>query len=539
MTITLEMILTRFFEEHPESEIEYPKPKRPLLGIHLLPGHTELLSENYLYVSDRREAAFQDGISSSVSIICFTTETETISDSSNIILLHSDLELAEGFNCLLKCYNEFAEWERQLDFAVFRDASFQDMIALSETILPAPILVYDPALKLLAYSPHQESLKDPLFQNAVKNGYLDIESVKYFEQTKTFEQMNLSGSVESEADFYRGHADFIRTINIRNELAVYCILLYPDNLSRSYVHQLFNILCDAFRKLLEKQHSTFLRDRSVTDYFLMDLLDNPDTSPEQIRERLFFNDLDYEGNFCLLSVHSDVRKKSAETYFIQYLRNNMINCRIFAYKDSIVILYLLPQSASYRDYLQTQLRPVFRDFSGNRIRIFVSRPFFTIGDFSSAYLQAENIPAILDAFPSASQIKGPAPDTFGSEEALFFFEDYWLLDLLFQNPIKKKNFFYCEPCLLDLLQKKTKKSRQRLRILFEYLNHDRNYTAVAQKLNMHRNNVIYHIRSLEETYHLDLDRADFRLKLLLSFEVLRNTQKEDFFKEPGKNAVIP
>ena len=108
MTITLEMILTRFFEEHPESEIEYPKPKRPLLGIHLLPSHTELLSENYLYVSDRREAAFQDGISSSVSIICFTTETETISYSSNIILLHSDLELAEGFKCLLQCYTEFA-----------------------------------------------------------------------------------------------------------------------------------------------------------------------------------------------------------------------------------------------------------------------------------------------------------------------------------------------------------------------------------------------------------------------------------------------
>lgn len=532
MTITLEMILTRFFEEHPESETSYHKTEHLLLGIRLLPRHPDHLSEDYLYVSDRCDVALPDKLGSSVSVICFTAEAERDFSSSNIIFLHSDLELAEGFNCLQKCYNDFAEWERLLDFAVFRDASFQEMISLSETILSAPILVYDPALKLLAYSPHQETLKDPLFQNAVKNGYLDIESVKYFEQTRTFEQMNLAGSVESEADFYRGHADFIRAINIRNELAVYCILLYPDDLSRSYVHQLFNILCDAFQKLLEKQHSTFLRDRSVTDYFLMDLLDNPDTSPEQIKERIFFNDLEYDGNFCLLCVHSDVRKKSVETYFIQYLRNNMINCRIFAYKDSVVILYLLPKSASYRDYLQKQLRSVFRDFSGNRIRIFVSRPFFTIGDFSSAYLQAENIRKILDTFPSASRKKSDAQKTDVKEDAIFFFEDYWLLDLLYQNPVKKKHFFYCEPCLLDLLQENTKKSRQRLRILFEYLNRDRNYTSVAQELGMHRNNVIYHIKNLEATYRLDLDRADVRLKLLLSFEVLRNTQQEDFFREP-------
>lgn len=204
-------------------------------------------------------------------------------------------------------------------------------------MLPAPVLVYDPALKLLAYSRNYTSLKDPLFQNAVKNGFLDINAVKYFEQSKTFERMNLSGSAESEADSVRGHADFIQTINIQNELAVYCIMLYLDDLSRSYVHQLFHILCQSFRKLLENQHSTFLRDRSVTDYFLMDLLDNPDTSREQIKERIFYNDLDYEGNFCVLSICSDVRKKSAEKYFIQHLRNNMINCRIFSYKESIVI----------------------------------------------------------------------------------------------------------------------------------------------------------------------------------------------------------
>lgn len=536
MDITLEMILTRFFLDYPESSADYKKTDNTFLGIHLLPKNPDTPTPDYLYVSDCYEEILLSKISSSVTVICFSEQADVTSAFSNVIILHSDLELAEGFNGLQKSFNDFVDWGRQLDFAVFRNASFQEMIALSTPILPSPVLVYDPALKLLAYSPNHETLKDPLFQNAVKNGYLDIETVKYLEQTKSFEQINLSGSTKGEADSYRGHADFIQTININNELAVYCVLLYTDDFSHSYVYQLFRILCEAFRKLLEKQHSTFLRDRSVTDYFLMDLLDNPDTSKEQIRERIYFNDLDYEGYFCLLSVYSDVKKKSAEKYFIQYLRNNMINCRIFSYRESIVILYHLPKSSSvsYKNYLAGQLRRVFHDFSGNRIRVYVSKPFFTIGDFSDAYAQAENTRKIRASFFQKYDPDFFPMDNAGSEEPVFFFEDYWTVDLLYQNPVKNKTSFYCEPCLLDLLKKNTKKSRRHLRILYEYLNHDRNYTSVAQKLDMHRNNVIYHIKSLEEQYQLDLDQPSVRLKLLLSFEILFYTNEIDLFTDTGK-----
>ena len=250
MTITLEMILTRFFQEYPESRREFKTPKHHLLGVRLLPKKTEHLSRDYVYISDCYNEKMLSEIDSSVSVICLVSEPEPVSDFSNVLLLPSDLELAEGFNCLQKSYHDFAEWERQLDFAVFRDASFQEMISLSEAILSAPILVYDPALKLLAHSPHHETLKDPIFQNAVKNGYLDLETVKYFEQARSFEQINLSGSSEGEADSYRSHADFVRAININNELAVYCVLLYTGDVSRSYIHQLFDVLCEAFRNLL-------------------------------------------------------------------------------------------------------------------------------------------------------------------------------------------------------------------------------------------------------------------------------------------------
>ena len=72
-----------------------------------------------------------------------------------------------------------------------------------------------------------------------------------------------------------------------------------------------------------------------------------------------------------------------------------------------------------------------------------------------------------------------------------------------------------------MLHTDTKKSRQQLKILYEYLSCDRKLTDVANKLGMHRNNVIYHINHIEEDYHLNLDDPDMRLRFLMSFEILK------------------
>ena len=351
MKVTLEMVLTRFFAQHKEanlfSKITDTQMHHALLGIQLLPRHMENLSADYLYVTDQFYYSAQisrdcrkvkpdnvyppDIAETDLSFIVFGSEAPDSGDlSQNAIFIQTDMELAEGFNALQNVYAEFIEWGRQLDFAIFRNADFQEFIDISEEMIACPILVYDPALKLLAYSRMYPGLDDRIFQTAIANGYLDLETVKYFEKERIFAQMDHTGSAVGEPDNFRMHADFARAINIRNELAVYCILLYTSEYPRSYINELYQIFCNSIEHLLEKQHADFLKNRSVTDYFLMDLLDNPDTPPEQIKERIYYNDLDYEGNYIVICLHSDIKQKPSENYFIQLLRNNMINCRIFA-----------------------------------------------------------------------------------------------------------------------------------------------------------------------------------------------------------------
>ena len=402
MKITIEMLLTRFFQEHPEDATPFLGGEKEVIGIRLLPADPTKLESDYLYVSDNVSKSVIESIPDNVSVVLFSSHKGSVSfpeAKSNVIILNQPFELAHGFNDLQQAANSFLAWGRALDFSVFKGDGFQELIDISSQIIASAMLVYDPALKLLAWSKNQEKLNNKIFQNAIKNGYMDINSVRYFEQKRDFEKIHEEGSSFGEVDAIREHADYIRAININQQLTVYCVLLFTDSLPCSYERQLFDILCDSFYQLLQNRHSTFIRDRSVTDYFLMDILDNPETSEEQIRERLLYLDLDYEDNYILLSIHSEVRKKTAEQFFLQYIRNNMIHCQTFSYKNCIILLIRLPKSEllSYRTFISGQTAPILHEFSNNHPMIFISKPFESILQFAGAYRQTENTRSIVTA----------------------------------------------------------------------------------------------------------------------------------------------
>lgn len=553
MNITLEMIMTSFHRKNSACfqtvfpafiNHEFPKPLQkvrntPISGIHLLPKQTKNCVEGILYITDKYDFKKFQEISDTIPIICFSKSegiTADTADEQHVVLADIDMDFITIFNDLQECYREFVDWGKKLDFAVFGDASFQELLDIAETMLDALVLIYDPALKLLAYTKKYENLDNKLFQKVRKNGYMDMDMFKRFEEEHVFEALNESSNYLGYVDDFRDHEDNVRSININNELAVYCVLLYTSKQPPTYTNALYQVLCDTIHNLLSKQHLTFKKDRSVTDYLLMDLLDHPNTPAEQIRDRIYYSDLDYEGNYVVMTIHSDIQKKSSEKYFIQILRNNLINCRIFSYKGNIVILYHLPQSEQrkYKRQIRQRLQPILENTINNNLLVFASRPFSNIGQFGAAYAQAESIPAIFKTY-TMEEILTPIKKVWNSDNlaeeksgnGYYFYEDYSLSDLFFKNNAQAPIYNYCVPFLLELLEQDTKKSRQLLEILYEYLKNDRKLTVVAEKLDMHRNNVLYHVQQISENYDVDLDDYETRLKLLLSFELLRLVSKTD------------
>jgi sugar diacid utilization regulator len=513
MEITLTMLLTRLQTMHPELHLPNINDSgRPVRGILLLPESARFLRPDYLYLTDRKPDLPQEKIPDNTPLLVIAKEALSC-PQTDFCCLETDYTMAECFCLLQQVWEEFTEWERQLDFAVYRNADFQEFIDLSEGILHFPSLFYDPTLRLLAHSRNLNEFPDPLFQSAIRDGYLNSDAVEHFIADHTFETINKKGSVTNQQTDYRHHADYIRAINAGNELAVYCVQIFStaENESVDYQNQIFQILCNSIQNLLERQHSDFLRNRSVSDYFLQNLLDHPDTSPEDIREQIIYNDLDYEGNYILLLVCAELKQRMTSNYFLQMMRNNMISCRVFPYQNNFVVLYSIPkyQLPHYRNYLQKQLHFFNKEYSASRISIFISRPFTEISSFAPAYRQAANLKTLL----SHSQPSSAKPE-------LYFFADHATEDLFLMNSSPNPIFSYCEPALLQMLADGSRKSRQRLQILYTYLNCDRKLTETAKIFGMHRNNILYHIRNIEEEFFLDLDDPGLRLRLLNSFALL-------------------
>lgn len=511
MTITLELILsgTGILSETVSPSDTFLS--RKIEGLRLLPHNCKNCTANCLYITRHISHTQLQNLSEDIPVLLCSRKSEDLPFPDNILPVISSADYASVFNRIQEYWSRLTDWERQLDYAVSQNSSFQDFIDIYNQLSDAPVLIFDPALKLLAWSKKTESLKDRMFQTTVHNGYLDFKSVKYFEASNTFSEINRTGISFGEADAFREHSDLTAAINIQNQLAVYAVLLYTETYSRTLTTQLFQILCSNLYRLLKKQHNLFHKERSVTDYFLTDLLNNPETSVEQIKDRLSYSDLDFKGNYILLSLHSEISKKSSENYFIQYIRNNLIGCRIFPYQNNIVILYLLPATEvkNYRHHLTHRFSRLLKDFSQHHPRLYVSRPFPDISFFCPAYIQAEN----------TFQFSGNAGDTL-----MHFYEDIWIKDLILQNPVKQRCFFYCESCLMEMLNENSRKSLRNYNLLRCFLLCERSFSRTAALQNMHRNNVIYHIHQIEKQYNLDLDNADFRFRLLLSYQILDSAE---------------
>jgi len=510
MQITMEMLLTLLTHEYPDLVILNRGRQGDVEEIRLLPEKvdTTALLQNTLYITDHIQSELLSSIPKKTYILFFGPMEAVSKQYADITVVRSDRETAVLFNAVIRYFHEYMEWERRMDHAIYKKEDFQDLIDISEELLGLPMLIYDPSLKLLAYSKKQAGLKDRIFQNSIRTGYLSPDAVPYFQKTHFFEEMEHSEFARGLPDGFRQNEDYVKVVTVRNTLAAFCVMLNTRKYSIGFMSQVFRIFCDSVQRMLEWQNRDFRKAHSMTDYFLLDYLNNPDIPVEILRERAGLTDLDIDGKYIVATLHPKENKEPALKTLIETLRSEMISSNVFAYKDHIVILYrLIPhQRTDYQGYMERRYGSLLKQLHRKEV-LFFSRPFQGIDKFPEAYAQAEGLYKI-----------------FGNsnDKSFFFYENCWMEDLFHRSQSYNLLFSYCEPMILELLEKKTERASNQLSILCAYLNQDRKCSDVADTLHMHRNNVVYHIRRLEENYHLDFGDPEIRLRFLMSFALIRH-----------------
>ncbi len=509
MQITMELLLTRLTHEHPDLVILNRGRQGIVEEIRLLPDQAEPLSllQDTLYVTEHIPPELLTGLHKKTYILCFGPEEEVQEHCSDMTVLRTDRELADLFNAVIKCFHDYMDWQSRIDSVIYREHDFQDLINISEDMLDFPMMVLDPSLKLLAYSKKSLGLNDSIFQKGVQTGYLSPEVISCYQRTHSFDEMrNIEFAVEIP-DTFRKREDYAMAVSVGNSLAAFCVMLSTGNYSKAYMGQVFRVFCESVQRMLEWKNRNIQKSRSVVDYFLMDYLNDPEIPPEVLRDRVRLTDLDAAGEYLTATLHPKELKEAVLQNLIASFRSEITNSRVFYYKDHIVILYqlILHQREDYRGNIVRRYGALLRQLH-RKEPLFFSRPFQGIEKFPEAYGQAESLYRMFNE---------------KAADSILFYEDYWMGDLFHRNQSRDLLFSYCEPVILDLLEKRTERAENQLRILYAYLNQDRKCSDVADALHMHRNNVVYHIRKLEETYHVDFSEPEIRLRFLLSFALIR------------------
>lgn len=414
------------------------------------------------------------------------------------IILHCSIEIAVLLSILQDNYNLFKSWHSALERILLEGGTLQKMVELTEPVLKAPLLVYDPSLKLVGRTMNIQT-NDRIYNEVIRQGYLSDKAIEYFRSANAFQVLNLRGNVKAAPDQIKGYHDYILRLQDGNETLGYGVLLQSDT-NQEYQVYIFQEMCRQIcSKLKQDQHQS-----AAADYLLRDILNRTITEPEVIRERVKYVGLDYEGNYVLLLLSFQVSNNVPVSYAANVFKSLFPSARVFLYQNDILTLMSLRKlsETKFRHQMEEVKRRLEPELGRQKMKAVASKSFRTIADIGTAYEQCRI--GLL----------------FGRGEKDFvYYEDHWLRHMLYLCDREIPLTSFCEPVIWEIAAEKKSGAVPPLTILRTYLENDRNLTYCAKTLHMHRNNVLYHITRLAERYNLNLDDSEQRLRLLISLKI--------------------
>lgn len=106
------------------------------------------------------------------------------------------------------------------------------------------------------------------------------------------------------------------------------------------------------------------------------------------------------------------------------------------------------------------------------------------------------------------------------ERRCFYFSEAFGFYFLDENTDKGLRDFNIQHTQLEeMVGQNTEREVSDLKLLYYYLFNERRATPTAEQLHMHRNNVLYRVKSIEKKYDLDLDDFPTRQRLLKCYEL--------------------
>ena len=492
-----------------------------------LPEDLAELRTDILYIFDINEQDVSMLSGMKYSFLCIAGQGTLNSDIPGDCLavkgISSVTHLAE---MIQKRFTSLIDWDNSLKDIVIKNGSYQDIIDASEYILGNPLQVLDASYKLLATTTHIRS-DDEIDIKLTESGFHSQATLRKIQESgrlKAYKEetgiiINQPGNPNKYGTVGRWFWD--------SGMPVVHTLMICKNGSPS------PSLIDIFQVLTEHCRNCFLMDQRrnpqtgrIYDSLINDLLFGSINDPAEINERAKVADIPVTGCFTLCKI---LLRENNET-LIKRVFNDLFqflpNARIILHQFEIIVL-----NSYDKDDVMGQIKrdsdKIYPLLNSYDAVCGTSSPFNRIIDMPVAFSQAAKAISMGESVKESKLLHNTDADQLFAPlgtRNVFYYDDILIYHLISLGMHNDPNVFknsICWDIVRNMWKDDERTDNDNARILFTYLMTERKATRTGELLHMHRNNVIYRINKIEEMTGLDLDDYWTRMKLLISFHLLR------------------
>lgn len=483
-------------------------------GIRQMNGQMTLLRQDVLYVCDK--AAPIKGKEDKCAQVCVLIkkgEYAKCGAVKNAIVIKDDASLFEIFDKVLGIFEKASEFTESLQSAIIFDSGIDKIFSLASENLPGCLLVMTDTAYNIVHST-EASVGDAYLDELLQRGYYDKNDIDMIANRGYFEdwQRVMRPKLYAADETVSGKNMLLRSYQSHGLLLGFVACYFLDRDPGELDYMLFKCFTDSIERIMVSyiKHSAY---ETSDERMIADML-----SEENKGNSVLLNDrgnrlgLPQNANYRIGVIRSEGNLESIAASVTKHL---LVYCPIktygvFKYKSTVILVfydwnyYTVKESSA----LEEKMQMLINTLKASKCGIGISLGFDKIESFPVAYKQACSALSNAEAGEDAFRIH--------------FYSEYYLQDMLSvysrEMPLEA---VYAKQ--LDALREGKFNECDNLTFLYIYLRTERNIAATARLLNMHRNGAIYRVNRIIEHLGLDLDDADTRLRILVSYEILKKT----------------
>lgn len=523
MDISLNIILDSLCQYRQELYIETPSDK-VFSRCMQLPRNLSRVTADCLYVCRLSDILRADTELPGIYLLCLRDrihdKLETPDKLAGVIIINENLELDQLYSEVQDIFVSINNWYQEMQDAIIRQKSIQDIITMSETIIGNFITVSDTALTLIAYTKNMTT-DDPLQAALVENGYHTEESIRLFKKLKRFDIWMSTDGLIINTDGNLTKYPCVSKVFVFNETYFTHVAMICDHRPMTPgIIDLFNHLICILSHFIKRNWEEAKNYDHVYNSLIVDLMQGNIRDRVAVNERARIVGIRPEDQYVVMLLTGGSK---VDTIFpglmaldiskmLPRIRPVYYNCRLMLFvHHADVASYMADQDIS------NMLNAYFEK---NNVYCGVSEVFDDLLELPAAYREAEfALGECASNYQSGNIIWEDAPKWSNITEFSMHFA-ICLLDRSEKNERLWMGSKYGK-MLIELYHSDLEKDTNNLEVLYEYLMNERRASETSSALHMHRNNVIYRINRIEEMLKVDLGDRLTRMNLFASFLMLK------------------